>query len=260
MAVCEIHFNAQPALAKMTSAMVILPENAGPGPFPVFYLLHGLSDNHTGWTRRTSIERYVEGLPLIVVMPDGGRGWYSDSVTEPTAAFETFIVRDLVGFVDRTFQTKAAREGRVIGGLSMGGYGAAKLALKYPGMFCAAASHSGALYRPHERAPVYAGSEMHRVFGDHPGGGPNDIYALAERFAGNGGEKGPSLRMDCGTEDGLLECNRAFHRHLEDLGYAHEYEEHPGGHDWAYWDKQAQATIRFFAQVLFRGGRVGSSS
>ena len=266
MAVCEIHFNAQPALARMTSAMVILPEKAGPGPFPVFYLLHGLSDNHTGWTRRTNIERYVEGLPLIVVMPDGGRGWYSDSVTEPAGAFETFIVRDLIGFVDRTFQTKATREGRVIGGLSMGGYGAVKLALKYPEVFRAAASHSGALARPHEREPVYAGSEMHRVFGGNPGGGPNDIYALAERFADraqSGSKSGkeaagqrettakPALRIDCGTEDSLLDGNRTFHRHLENLGYAHEYEEHPGGHDWVYWDRQVQAAIRFFARALF---------
>ncbi len=109
MAVCEIHLNAQPALLKMTSITVILPDNAGPGPFPVLYLLHGLSDNHTAWTRRTSIERYVAGLPLIVVMPDGGRGWYTNSVTEPAGAYETFIVRDLVGFIDRTFRTRAER-------------------------------------------------------------------------------------------------------------------------------------------------------
>ena len=120
----------------------------------MFYLLHGLSDNHTAWMRRTSIERYVEGLPLIVVMPDGGRGWYADSVTEPAGAFATFIVRDLIGCVDRTFRTAATRAGRVIGGCPMGGYGAMKLALKYPEMFCAAASHSGALVRPHEREPV----------------------------------------------------------------------------------------------------------
>ncbi len=233
----------------MTSVMVILPEKAGPGPFPVLYLLHGLSDNHTGWTRRTSIERYVEGLPLIVVMPDGGRGWYSDSVTEPAGAFETFIVRDLVGFVDRTFQTKATREGRVIGGLSMGGYGALKLALKYPGMFCAAASHSGALGRPHEREAGYGGSEMHRIFGDDPGGGANDIYALAERFR-NGTMQRPALRIDCGTEDGLLESNRAFQRHLKRLGIAHDYEEYPGSHDWAYWDKHVQEAIGFFVAAL----------
>ena len=133
MAICEIHLGNQNALHKMTSCMVILPENAGPGPFPVWYLLHGLSDNHTAWTRRTSLERYVGDLPLIVVMPDGGRGFYTDSATEPAGAFETFIVRDLVGFVDRTFQTRANREGRVISGLSMGGFGAVKLALKHPG-------------------------------------------------------------------------------------------------------------------------------
>ena len=257
MAVCEIHFNAQAALAKMTSATVILPENAGPGPFPVFYLLHGLSDNHTVWTRRTSLERYVEGLPLIVVMPDGGRGWYANSITEPAGAFETFIVRDLVGFVDRTFRTKAGQEGRVIGGLSMGGLGAVKLALKYSGMFCAAASHSGALWRPHERGPVYEGSEMHRIFGDDPGGGANDVYALAERFGsegkGRGDDKGgrrPALWIDCGTEDGLLACNRQFHAHLERIGYTHEYVEYPGGHDWAYWDEHVRGAIRFLSAAL----------
>jgi len=85
MAVCEIHFGNANALNKMTSAMAILPEGK-PGPFPVFYLLHGLSDDHSVWVRRTSIERYVEGLPLIVVMPDGGRSFYTDAINKPRAA------------------------------------------------------------------------------------------------------------------------------------------------------------------------------
>ena len=63
------------ALQKATAANVIFPETGAAGPFPVFYLLHGLSDDHTMWQRRTSIERYVQNLPLIVVMPDGGRGF-----------------------------------------------------------------------------------------------------------------------------------------------------------------------------------------
>ena len=112
----------------------------------------------------------MEGLPLMVVMPDGGRGWYSDSATEPAGAFETFIVRDLVRFVDRTFRTRAERSGRVLGGLSMGGYGAIKLALKHPRLFCAAASHSGALSRPDGRGN-YEGSEKQRLFGGRPAGG-----------------------------------------------------------------------------------------
>ena len=246
MAVCEIHLSNQNALHKMTSCMVILPENAGPGPFPVWYLLHGLSDNHTAWTRRTSLERYLGNLPLIVVMPDGGRGFYTDSATEPAGAFETFILRDLVGFVDRTFQTRAEREGRVISGLSMGGFGAIKLASKHPEMFCAAASHSGALWRPSD-LDNYRGSELQRVFGDDPAGGSDDIFTLAARLAG---KKTPALRIDCGTEDYLLAPNRVFHAHLEKLGIAHEYEEFPGGHDWAYWDRRVQEAIAFFGRKL----------
>ena len=222
MAICEIHLGNQNALRKMTSCMVILPEDAGPGPFPVWYLLHGLSDNHTAWTRHTNLERYLGNLPLIVVMPDGGRGFYTDSATEPAGAFETFIVRDLVEFVDRTFQTRANRGGRVISGLSMGGFGAVKLALKHPGMFCAAASHSGALWRPSD-LDHYEGSELQRVFGNNPAGGPDDIFALAENVAvGAGAWVADRL---CGTEDYLLSANRTFHTHLDRLGIAHEYAE-----------------------------------
>ena len=246
MAICEIHLGNQNVLRKMTSAVVILPENAGPGPFPVWYLLHGLSDDHTAWTRRTNLERHVEGLPLIVVMPDGGRGFYTDSATEPADAFETFLMHDLIGFVDRNFQTRADRSGRVVAGLSMGGYGAIKLALKFPETFCAAASHSGALWRP-DLLEAYEGSELQRVFGDQPGGGPNDVYALAERMVRS---HLPALRFDCGTEDYLLPQNRLFHQHLEALRIVHQYVEHPGFHDWAYWDAHVGETVRFLAEVL----------
>jgi len=248
MAVCEIHFTAENALEKMTAAMVILPEKKR-GPFPVFYLLHGLSDDHTAWVRRTSIERYVEGLPLIVVMPDGGRSFYTDALYKPKAAYETAIVRDLIGFVDATFQTIPGRAGRVIGGLSMGGYGALKLALKHPDMFCAAVSHSG--------APAFASRKLQDseewdrewipVFGQNPQGSPEDVLALAERA-----DRAtlPALRIDCGLDDFLLQDNRRFHQHLKKLGIPHEYAEYPGEHNWEYWDTHVRETIAFFAREL----------
>lgn len=252
MAVCEIHLNANNALSKMTSAMVILPEGRG-GPFPVFYLLHGLSDDHTGWTRRTSIERYVQDLPLIVVMPDGGRGFYTDARDNPRGAIETFITRDLIGFVDGAFQTIPTREGRVIAGLSMGGYGAFKLALKHPNLFRAAVSHSGAVDfagRFAERSE-HEGDEWLReflpIFGEDAAGGPDDIFALAEKIDR---AQLPALRFDCGVDDFLLDSNRALRDHLQKLGGAHQYEEFPGGHDWAYWDLHIQETIGFFASEL----------
>jgi putative tributyrin esterase len=247
VAFCELKYHSK-ALGKATAADILLPQNQQ-GPFAVFYLLHGLSDDHTIWQRRTSIERYVADLPLMVVMPDGGRGFYCDA--REGMAWETALVRDLVEYVDQMFRTKASREGRCIGGLSMGGYGAAKLALKYPDLFCSANSHSGALafaHRPivpNPEQPLAA--EWVCIVGEHPEGGPDDIFALAERLDP---ARRPALRIDCGTEDFLLEDNRACHAHLEQLGFPHEYEEPPGAHVWSYWDQHVQTAIAFHARNL----------
>jgi len=248
MACATLHFHSH-ALAKACSMNVLVPEGSvGTPPFPVCYLLHGLSDDHTSWARRTSIERHVAGLPLIVVMPDGGRGFYCDAVDGP--AYERYLLEDVIGFVDHTFHTMPERQGRVIGGLSMGGYGAIKLALKYPQLFCSAVSHSAALdvQRRLERPEVAA--EMRRIFGPAPGGGPNDPYALAATIDRT---LLPALRLDCGLEDGLLEENRAFHRHLEQLGIPHEYAECPGAHTWEYWDCHIQEALAFHQRVLGLG-------
>jgi putative tributyrin esterase len=248
MACATLHFHS-PALAKACSMTVIVPEGSvGTPPFPVCYLLHGLSDDHTSWARQTSLERHVAGLPLIVVMPDGGRGFYCDAVDGP--AYERHLLDDVIGFVDRTFHTMPERQGRVIGGLSMGGYGAIKLALKYPQLFCSAVSHSAVLdvQRRLERPEV--AEEMRRIFGPAPGGGPNDPYALAATIDRT---LLPALRLDCGREDGLLEENRAFHRHLEQLGIPHEYAECPGAHTWEYWDCHIQEALAFHQRALGLG-------
>lgn len=246
MAVCEIHLSAQNALQRMASFMAIIPEQTSE-PFPVLYLLHGLSDDHTVWTRRTSIERYVEGLPLMVVMPTTDRGWYTDSGSCPTAAYETFITRDLIGFVDRAFNTRKSRVGRALAGLSMGGYGAFKLALKHPDLFCAAASLSGALvigerYNVSEERDA----EMHLVFGDRIPES-EDIPIIVERADR---PTLPALWIDCGTEDFLLDQNRRMHEHLNSLGIAHHYSEHPGAHTWDYWDARIQEALPFLRDAM----------
>ena len=250
MAVSEIHFTNRNVLEKATAARVILPEGR-PGPFPVLYLLHGLSDDHTAWTRFARVESYVEDLPLIVVMPDGERSFYTDSVSNPKAAFETFVVRDLIGFVDANFRTIPDRSGRVVGGLSMGGYGALKLAFKHQELFCAAVSHSGAVEfatrpREYEEYPDWE-AEWAPIFGEDPRGGPEDLFALAEHADGT---TLPALRIDCGVDDFLIEHNRRLHEHLEALGIPHEYAEYPGGHTWEYWDEHVREAISFFAREL----------
>ena len=249
MPVCEIQTNSDNALDKVTSVMVILPDSRHAGPFPVLYLLHGIRGNHASWVRNSSVERYVADLPLIVVMPDGGRSFYTDAVENPRGAFETYIVRDLIGFVDRVFRSIPGREGRVIGGFSMGGYGALKLALKHPELFRAAASHSGAVdFASGSAWPDDAfRREFEPIFGKRSSGGPEDLFGIAKRAAR---DTLPALRLDCGVDDFLIEPNRRFHQHLDTLGIPHEYAEYPGAHDWAYWDLHVQETIAFVAREL----------
>ena len=243
MAFIDLHYFS-PALGKQTGAYVLLPE-AATGPFPVLYLLHGLSDDHTIWLRRTALERYLADLPLAVVMPDGGRGFYCDAVAG--YAFETALAVELVDRIDRTFPTQAEREGRFVAGLSMGGYGAMKFVLSHPDRFSAGVSHSGALAFGHSYGSDQDdafGREFGRVLGTDYAGGPNDLFALAEKRHAEGTL--PRLRIDCGVDDFLIESNRAFTTHLTEKGIPHEYAEHPGAHTWTYWDRHIQDSLRFF--------------
>ena len=248
MAFCELHYFS-PSLQKQTGCNVIIPEVPGhDGPFPVFYLLHGLSDDYTIWQRKTSIGRYVQMLPLIVVMPDGGRGFYTNA--KEGYAYESAIIEDLIPFIDKTFHTVAQKSGRAIGGLSMGGYGALKLALKHPELFASANGHSGAYGFAHGEWRADQ-PEFDRIAGPNPKGGPDDVFALAERYAPRTNRaKMPAIRFDCGTSDFLLDQNRALNEHLKTLGIPHEYAEFPGAHDWSYWDKHVQSALRFHSKHL----------
>src|SRR5919199_4817483 len=141
------------ALSLSTSMTVILPQQTstqiglvgavGDEPPPVLYLLHGLSDDDTIWLRRTSIERYVAPLGLAVVMPQVHRSFYRDEAYG--GKYWTFVSEELPELVRRFFRVSQTRDDTFVAGLSMGGYGALKLALRQPERFAAAASLSGAL-------------------------------------------------------------------------------------------------------------------
>lgn len=241
-------------LRKATGMNILLPTRPSPtgdGRYPVLYLLHGLSDNHTIWCRNTAIERYALDYPLIIVMPDGDRGFYTDGLNAP--AHESHIVVDVIEFVERWLPVIPSREGRTIAGLSMGGYGALKLALKFPQLFVAASSHSGCL-RVGEVLKRYAdtpdiAAERRAIFGKAPENGPEDIFAVVKALM-DGKSDRPALRFDCGVDDFLIEENRDFHRHLDELGYVHQYTEHPGVHNWEYWDRHVPESLAFVAGHL----------
>jgi putative tributyrin esterase len=233
MAIAQINYFNK-ALVKEVGFCALLPDRQEkPGPYPVVYMLHGLSDDYTAWLRWTSIERYAWGMPAIVVLVDSDRCWYSNIPDGPP--YEDAIIKDLIPFVDSYFPTVASREGRALGGLSMGGFGAIKLALKFPEMFCSAVGHSGAydVVRRKEYNPKL-------TVEDCP-------FALAEKLDKS---QAPALRLDCGTEDVLLDHNRAMDEHLTKLGIAHEYDEFPGAHEWGYWDQHIQEALAFHCKAF----------
>jgi S-formylglutathione hydrolase FrmB len=244
MPFCELHYFSD-ALAKQTSANLILPSPNLKPPYHVMFLLHGLSDNHTMWTRRTSIERYVENLPLIVVMPDGGRSFYLDPA-ERGPRYGSAIGIELPEIIRNYFKTT---DRWAITGLSMGGYGALKLAGTHPDTFQSAVSHSGAVQFGHyeqDRRDDFE-LEFRPVLGTDFVGGSADLFKLLPALPEG---KRPKVRIDCGIGDFLIEANRDLHQHLLAQGFEHEYAEFPGEHNWEYWDEHVREAIDFHGRNL----------
>ncbi|HEX8325096.1 MAG TPA: alpha/beta hydrolase family protein [Tepidisphaeraceae bacterium] len=235
-------------LEKQVETQVLLPEHH-PERCATFYLLHGLSDDSTMWLRRTRIETDISGLPLIVVMPDGFRGFYTDNHVGP--AYGRYIGEELIDVIDRVFPTIATRDKRCIGGLSMGGYGALRTALTYPDRFVSANSHSGALNagrqnEPQPQTPI--GQLFGRIFGPDPHGGPHDLVALAKQAQTAG--KLPQLLIDCGEDDFLYDDNVDVTNELRQAAVPHTFRRFPGAHDWDYWAEHVREAVDFHTSAM----------
>ena len=238
-------------LGLSTSMTVILPQRtttqiglsgaAADGPFPTLYLLHGLSDDHSIWLRRTSIERYVAPLGLAVVMPQVMRSFYADEVHGHR--FWTFLSEELPAIAHGFFPLSDRREDTFVAGLSMGGYGAVKWALRQPERFAAAASLSGALdvvRRQRAEDPALR-TLMRRVFGDRSAEAtPDDVFHL---LAGADPTTLPALYQCCGTEDVLYDENVRFQAACATAGVPSTVEFSPGAHEWGYWDAKIQDVL-----------------
>ena len=236
-------------LSLSTSMTVLLPQSesgigiagASSGPPPVLYLLHGLTDDDTIWMRRTSIERYAAPLGLAVVMPQVHHSFYADEAHGHR--FWTFLSEELPELVHSFFRVSDRREDTFVAGLSMGGYGAMKWALRQPDRFAAAASLSGALDLAggHATRDPWVEGILGRVFADSGlAGTADDTIALA-RSADPATT--PPLYICCGTEDDLWPQSVAFAAAARERGHDVTTDFGPGDHDWAYWDDAIQRVL-----------------
>jgi S-formylglutathione hydrolase FrmB len=243
------------ALELSTSMTVLLPQATRsqigmdgivrPHGTPVLYLLHGLSDDDTSWLRQTSIERYAAQLGLAVVMPQVHRSFYSDQLHG--GRYWEFVADELPRVVRESFVVSDRRADTFVAGLSMGGYGAFKLALRHPDRFAAAGSLSGAL-----DLGALAESEDRRelftsIWGEHsPAGSDDDLLHLLDRADPTAL---PALWATCGSRDELLAQQRTFVEAAQTRGVDVVADEHPGEHEWGFWDRHIQ---RFLAWLPLR--------
>jgi putative tributyrin esterase len=211
-------------LEKTMAVNVVVPQRsdvADRRPYPVLFLLHGLSGDHMAWMRLTSIERYAESHGIAVVMPDGGRGYYVDNAAGPR--WGAFVADEVPAFARAFFPLSIRREDTFVAGLSMGGYWAFRIAVSHPDRFAAAGSFSEALDmagRPAHADPVWC-AEFSRLFGDLDAiaGSENDLFELARRL-GPADRQRLRLFQCCGIEDFLYDANVRFREHGRSLDLA----------------------------------------
>ncbi len=249
-------------LGASVSYNVVLPPDYAQSPgtrYPVLYLLHGLSDHYSTWVLRTNLVDHATPYRLIVVTPEGNNGWYTDSATVPADRYESYLLEELIPHAQSRYCTLEEGYARGVAGLSMGGYGALKLALKHPQDFAFAASMSGALGAARYAEKDGGGwplvwQSVSQAFGpeDSPTRAGNDLFALVRGLSPDRLRGLPYLYLDCGTEDGLVESNLAFAGLLLEKKIPHEYRQEPGVHNWERWDRQIREVLEQAAQKLPR--------
>lgn len=245
-----LNVNADVIIPQKSNSLIGMKTERGE-TFKTLYLLHGLSDDHTIWQRRTSIERYVADKNLAVVMPTVHRSWYTDM--KYGGAYMTYVTKELPAVCRSFFKGMSERrEDNFVAGLSMGGYGALKMGLLDPEGFAGIACFSGAIdvYRRAKFCPESSRPYWESIFGD-PESIPNSVNSIEylARRAKEEGKKLPSIYMWCGTEDSLISEARQAKVYLEELGYPLNYSESPGDHSWFYWDREIQKAIDYFMTI-----------
>jgi putative tributyrin esterase len=247
---------ASKALDAQRTFNILLPTDYATSTkrYPTLYLLHGYGDTHTAWSLMTNLTGYAAKLDLIIVMPDAGKSFYVNSVSDPKARFEDFIVKDLIAYVDSHYRTIPLPRCRAIAGLSMGGYGATFLGLKHYKDFAAIGSFSGAVGFAHFVQADEA--KMTKEDRDRekrvlslcgPMGSPErsacDPYTLLEKIPVT---DVPALFIACGGQDFLLAQNREWVDFLSKKKISYDYREvSPRIHSWEFWDEQIQEYFGF---------------
>ena len=237
--------NFRPAsLDFSTDVNIYLPDNVTED-IPTLWLLHGMHGDRNSWMNGSAIVRHARARGIAVVMPSAENSFYTDQ--KYGFKYYTFIAKELPEYLRKILPLSKKREKNYIAGLSMGGYGAFKLALLNPDTYCAAASLSGCLDLPDVLSRHSWGNVAICNWGEDYAtcvkDTTNDVLYLIDNFPKD--PVRPRLYVACGTEDFLYEANKRARDHLEVSDFEFSYNEGPGAHTWGFWAKWILPAIEF---------------
>lgn len=230
--------------------------------YPSVYLLHGYNGKYTDCVKQTELTRYVSKHQFIIITPDPKNSWYSNSITKPNANYEDYIIRDLIPYVDKKYSTIHKKNRRAIVGLSMGGYGAAKLGLKHDGLFFFAGWLSQAIHAPFglEDSAIIArrSKESIQAIRDIFGATRssywegNDVFKLLQKVDPT---SAPFIYLAVGSQDGIpeiLELTYKFTYTLRKQSIVSELHETAGAHNWQLWNKEIEIVQQRINQLMLK--------
>lgn len=228
---------------------VYLPPDYGSSnrSYPVLYLLHGYSDDETGWIQFGEANTIADkGIangdfpPCIIIMPDGKVTWYVNSA-DGEDPWEDMFIKEFIPFIEKEYRIRAKKEFRAIAGLSMGGNGALLLSMRNPELFSSCVAMSAGTFTDEE---IMNNDQYDHYFGNIYGSKTKN--GVSEHWKANSpihllesvdkkDLKSIRFYIDCGDDDFLYKGNSALHVKMKDLGIPHEYRVRNGGHQWSYW-------------------------
>ncbi len=219
--------------------------------YPIVYLLHGFTDDNTGWLQFGEINRYADkaiadGIipPMVIVMPNADSSWYVNAY-DGKKNYEDFFIKEFMPAIEKKYRVKAEKRYRGVAGLSMGGYGTLIYALKYPQLFAAAAPLSAGIFTSDELRLMpdntYA-NVLARVFGRKLEDKArltghwyeNSVLDIVEKTSADS-LKRVRYWIDCGDDDFLTNANCLLHIALTKKKVPHEFRMREGSHNWNYW-------------------------
>jgi S-formylglutathione hydrolase FrmB len=233
--------------------------------YPVLYFLHGLGDNEQtlfnsgGWTLLDDLRRKDKIGDFLIVAPEGRRSFYINSA-DGSVRYGDFLAREFIPYIEGRYRVRNGRESRAVSGISMGGFGALRLAFAHPEMFSAVSAQSGALITESPSDLDVAGRSgapmvkmLAAVFGNpievvH--WNENSPFVLARK--NSPAIKKLAIYFNCGQDDnyGFEKGAGALHTQLQKQGVAHEYHPYPGDHSFSYFLSHFDEVMEFHSRAF----------